>query len=135
MKLTQDVKEYVALKVRNALPKPTSKDKHDEVYNALKDCVAQYNAALEQFTKEFIENAMKNDILKGCEFTPYLGRTNLSFSANGSPYVNTYVEESEDYEKFKSEVTLRILANLSIKKDADDIDTLINDCLKKEGII
>lgn len=136
MKITNEIREYVTTKVDSRLPKPTSKDMHDEVYSKLKYYVEQHRIAVEQLTDDFIKKVMEDSVLEGCEFRKLSHRmVSLSYDVKDNPYVAEYVKDHDEYEKFKSELILKVLAIISVKKDMDDIDNLINDCLKKEGIV
>lgn len=132
MRITKELREYVTSRVEALVPAPISKGDVDEVINATKDLSSEFNKHMQKAEREFIEQALKNPLLEGVDLYPHRNYDNtycLTNDIRRSPASITYTEEEAEYYKFKQEVTQRIIAMLSVRKEVSDLDSYIENII------
>ena len=93
MKITNELRSYVHDKVDAIVPKPIAEDEANKVKEALKNLQNDYSSFIEARTKEFIEEAYKFEIFKGCVIEPssYIRRSMaLNTNCSDSPVVKEF---------------------------------------------
>ena len=126
MRITNELRAYLTAKVTEIIPEPTSKEDAQKVYNALANLNTQYRLYIEQKTQEFIEEAFKNPIFKGCLIEPCsYGKPSLSTGTGSSPTVLQHCADNAECNKFRESAVQKIIALLSVQKEVSDLDSFI----------
>lgn len=132
MRITRELKEYVISQVDALVPVPTSKEDLDKVIDAVGKLSSEFNKHMQKAEREFIEQALKDPLLEGVVLYPcknHDGTYRLSDNIRHSPASKIYAEDEAEYYKFKREISQRIIAMLSVRKEIDDLDTYIKNII------
>ncbi len=132
MRITKEIREYVTRRVEALVPAPISKEDVDRIEDAAKDASSEFDKHMQKAEREFFEQAFKNPLLEGVELYPhrnYDGTYYLARDIRKSPASVTYTEEEAEYCKFKQEVSQKIIAMLSVRKEVSDLDSYIENII------
>lgn len=132
MRITKELKEYVTSRVEALVPAPTSKEDVDRIKDAAEEVSSEFDKYMQKAEREFLEQTFKNPLFEGVELfchRNYDGSYRLSTDIRKSPASVTYAEEDAEYYKFKQEVSQKIIAMLSVRKEVSDLDSYIENII------
>ena len=128
VKITNELRSYVHDKVDAIVPKPIAEDEANKVKEALKNLQNDYSSFIEARTKEFIEEAYKFEIFKGCVIEPssYIRRSiTLNTNCSDSPVVKEFEDALRERYDFCGKAEQKIIALLSVQKEVSELDAFI----------
>lgn len=129
VKITSELRYYVASKLNELIPEPTSKVERDAVINAANDARDDYLAFLNDKAKEYCDIVKtKYPCLADCEISyivPTYHKPTLDISTSNCSAVKQYNEDFQAYTEFKDKAESKLLALLSVQKEVSDLDSFI----------
>ena len=129
MKITNELRSYVASKLNEIIPEPTSKVERDAVMDAANDARDDYLEFLNTKAAEYCSIVKsKYPCLADCEISyivPSYHKPTLSIDTSDSAAVKQYNEDFKEYTEFKDKAENKIMALLSVQKEVSDLDSFI----------
>ena len=129
MKITSELRSYVASKLNELISEPTSKVERDAVLNAANDARDDYLAFLNSKAVEYCSIVKtKYPCLADCEISYYVStyhKPTLDINTANCSAVKQYDEDYKDYMSFMNKAESKILALLSVQKEVSDLDSFI----------
>jgi hypothetical protein len=129
VKITCELRSYVASKLNELIPEPTSKVERDAIIDAANDARDDYLAFLNDKAVEYCSIVKtKYPCLADCEISyivPTYHKPTLDINTSNCSAVKQYNEDYKDYNDFMTKAESKVMALLSVQKEVSDLDSFI----------